>query len=61
MTELMDMTGIHYLAHFIHGRLRVETNCSRRSNLTYHLHEGGGGAMNSGKEGLKIYHFVIQC
>ena len=22
---------------------------------------GGGGAMNSGKEGLNIYHFVIQC
>ena len=51
----MDMTGIHYLGHSIHERLRVETNCSRvgfqcqlfgighyflKSNLIYHLHEG---------------------
>ena len=57
----MDMTWIYYLGHSINERLRVETNCSRagikcqlfgighyflRSNLTYHLHEGG--PMNSG-------------
>ena len=66
------MTGIHYLAHSIHERPTVETNCSRvgisyqlfgidhfflMSNSTCHLHWGGGEAMNSGEEGLKYLSF----